>query len=234
MEESGGSRIGAREQWSCDAARWQPWQTTRRTLELEWTSRVSPSWAKMARLLYSHVNQLSNVGCPGKGHDLGRRHSLQLRQSLKGLTAEACLKHSQQLGQPILHWRGVWAVHNSIYHSEWLVPLGSIHFTTWKSHKYLKYKFSITFIFSPVFYFLVNVSITKSASPVQNLDTIFESLFFPNHSSITNLQQFHLQLPSIQSSKYMTNPNISFSFSCQNPGPNHCHLSIGPLQEPPH
>lgn len=63
------------------------------------------SWAEMDGPLHSHVQWSLDGGHPRKGFNFGRGASLQLRQGLRGLTAESsfCQQFSQQLGQLVLY-----------------------------------------------------------------------------------------------------------------------------------
>lgn len=68
-----------------------------------------PQQAQMARPLYSHSNQSLTVGHPGKWSYLSQAGSLQLRQSLKGLTAVGALPIAlAAVGATSLHGREIW------------------------------------------------------------------------------------------------------------------------------
>lgn len=94
-----------------EKSRWVAGPTTalynpRGALDLEWPFRVIPSWAQMAWPLISHTVLSLNMvphnsqGNPWRGWQL----------------KAVCWKHSQELGQQVLHWRKNWEVYHDIHH----------------------------------------------------------------------------------------------------------------------
>lgn len=76
-------------------AQWQLWSIAQRALDLgkpAELSQVGPRWPD----LYTLIDWSLDVGCCGKWCDFRQDNSLQLRQSLKGLTARGYLPIATQ------------------------------------------------------------------------------------------------------------------------------------------